>query len=226
MPAICLRWAAPLRGSPSSPYRLEAPTQSGSKPSRSTQAQRIPLAAPGAVKELFLPKWLFSLSSHSDPRLPSGNVRPKASFQGRTAVLARMMNAGRTGGLRLAPKRSVTGASLKTRRHAFHTPHVPRPTRGHASPAIASAHRGRGPSLPMLSLAHAHRRNRRNLRQNRRLFVIPFSQTIYQSLKARGKHPLAAIGAFSRKLCIIIFTIFRENRPYKTTSRKKGGQNI
>ncbi len=34
-------------------------------------------------------------------------------------------------------------------------------------------------------------------------------------MKARGKHHLTAVGAVARKLCNIIFTILRENRPYE-----------
>lgn len=43
----------------------------------------------------------------------------------------------------------------------------------------------------------------------------------YQSLKARGKHHSTAIGAVARKMCNIIFTILRENRPYEATPPKK-----
>jgi hypothetical protein len=36
-----------------------------------------------------------------------------------------------------------------------------------------------------------------------------------------GKHHLTAVGAVSRKLCNISFTILRENRPYEATPPKK-----
>ena len=153
-------------------------------------------------------------------------MRSKSSFQGCTAVLARMINAGRTDGLRLALKRSVTGASLKTRRHAFHTPHAPRPRRGHASPADCFCSSGKGTLASYAVPRSCPQAKPQESPTEPAAFVIPFSQTICQSLKTRGKHPLAAVGSASRKLHIIIFTTFRENRPYKTTSPKKGGQNI
>ena len=46
-----------------------------------------------------------------------------------------------------------------------------------------------------------------------------------ESLKARGKHHLTAVGAVARKLCNIIFVILKENRPYFPTPPKKS-QNL
>jgi hypothetical protein len=40
-------------------------------------------------------------------------------------------------------------------------------------------------------------------------------------LKSIGKHHLTAIGAVARKMCNIIFTILRDNRPYEATPPKK-----
>ena len=59
------------------------------------------------------------------------------------------------------------------------------------------------------------------LAANRAAFCDPILSEYYQSLKARGKHHLTAIGAVSRKMCNIIFTILRENRPYEPTPPKK-----
>lgn len=47
-------------------------------------------------------------------------------------------------------------------------------------------------------------------------FCDPLLSEYYQSLRSRGKHHLTAIGAVSRKLCNIIFSILSENRPYQT----------
>ena len=52
------------------------------------------------------------------------------------------------------------------------------------------------------------------LAANRAAFCDPILSEYYQSLRARGKHHLAAVGAVSRKLCNIIFAILRENPPY------------
>ena len=52
-------------------------------------------------------------------------------------------------------------------------------------------------------------------------FCDPILSEYYQSLKARGKHHLTAVGAVARKLCNIIFAILRENRPYEATPPKK-----
>ena len=59
------------------------------------------------------------------------------------------------------------------------------------------------------------------LAANRAAFCDPILSEYYQSLKARGKHHSTAIGAVSRKMCNIIFTILRENRPYQATPPKK-----
>ena len=58
------------------------------------------------------------------------------------------------------------------------------------------------------------------LAANRAAFCDPILSEYYQSLKARGKHHLTAVGAVSRKLCNIIFTILRENRPYEASPPK------
>jgi transposase len=46
-------------------------------------------------------------------------------------------------------------------------------------------------------------------------FKDPILSDYYQSLRARGKHHLTAIGAVSRKMCNIIFAVLRDNRPYQ-----------
>ncbi|MDR1019881.1 MAG: hypothetical protein LBL73_03900 [Synergistaceae bacterium] len=58
---------------------------------------------------------------------------------------------------------------------------------------------------------------------NRAAFCDPILSEYYQSLKARGKHHLTAVGAVSRKMCNIIFTILRENRSYEPIPPKKQG---
>jgi len=63
------------------------------------------------------------------------------------------------------------------------------------------------------------------LAANRAAFCDPILSEYYQSLKARGKHHLTAVGAVARKMCNIIFTILRENRPYEATPPKKGQLN-
>ena len=45
-------------------------------------------------------------------------------------------------------------------------------------------------------------------------FKDPALSVYYQSLKARGKHHLTAIGAVARKMCNIIFAVLRNNKPY------------
>lgn len=50
----------------------------------------------------------------------------------------------------------------------------------------------------------------------------PILSAYYQSLRARGKHHLTAVSAVARKMCNIIFTILKENRPYETTPPKRG----
>lgn len=59
------------------------------------------------------------------------------------------------------------------------------------------------------------------LAANRAAFCDPILSEYYQSLKARGKHHLTAVGAVARKMCNIIFTILRENRPYEAVPPKK-----
>ncbi len=53
------------------------------------------------------------------------------------------------------------------------------------------------------------------------LLNYPTPMTCYQSLKARGKHHLTAVGAVARKMCNIIFTLLRENRSYEAILPKK-----
>ena len=53
------------------------------------------------------------------------------------------------------------------------------------------------------------------LAAGRAAFCDPILSDYYQSLRARGKHHLTAVGAVARKLCNIIFAILTENRPYK-----------
>lgn len=45
-------------------------------------------------------------------------------------------------------------------------------------------------------------------------FNDPQLHAFYAKKKAEGKHHNACIGAVSRKLCILVFTILKENRPY------------
>ena len=45
-------------------------------------------------------------------------------------------------------------------------------------------------------------------------FSDPSLSKYYQSLRARGKHHLTAIGAVARKMCNIIFAVLRDNKPY------------
>lgn len=59
------------------------------------------------------------------------------------------------------------------------------------------------------------------LAAQRAAFCDPILSEYYQSLKARGKHHLTAVGAVARKLCNIIFTILRENRAYQAQPPKK-----
>lgn len=49
---------------------------------------------------------------------------------------------------------------------------------------------------------------------SRAAFCDPVLSEYYQSLRARGKHHLTAIGAVSRKLCNTIYAILKENRPW------------
>jgi len=59
------------------------------------------------------------------------------------------------------------------------------------------------------------------LAANRAAFCDPILAEYYQSLKVRGKHHLTAVGAVARKMCNIIFTILRENRPYEAMPPKR-----
>lgn len=45
-------------------------------------------------------------------------------------------------------------------------------------------------------------------------FKDPALSVYYQSLRARGKHHLTAVGAVARKLCNIIFSVLTNNKPY------------
>lgn len=58
------------------------------------------------------------------------------------------------------------------------------------------------------------------LAANRAAFCDPVLSAYYQSLRARGKHHLTAVGGVARKLCNIIFVILKENRPYQPTPPK------
>ena len=49
---------------------------------------------------------------------------------------------------------------------------------------------------------------------SRAVFCDPVLSDYYQSLRARGKHHLTAVGAVARKLCNIIFAVLRDNKPY------------
>lgn len=49
---------------------------------------------------------------------------------------------------------------------------------------------------------------------NRAAFVDPVLSNYYQSLRARGKHHLTAVGGVARKLCNIIFAVLRDNKLY------------
>lgn len=63
------------------------------------------------------------------------------------------------------------------------------------------------------------------LAASRAAFCDPILSEYYQSLRARGKHHLTAIGAVSRKLCNIIFAILSENRPYEAVPPRGIRQN-
>ena len=58
------------------------------------------------------------------------------------------------------------------------------------------------------------------LAAGRAAFCDPILSDYYQSLRARGKHHLTAVGAVARKLCNIIFVILRDNRPYEVMPPK------
>lgn len=49
---------------------------------------------------------------------------------------------------------------------------------------------------------------------NRAAFCDPVLSDYYQSLRARGKHHLTAVGAVARKMCNIIFAVLRDDKPY------------
>lgn len=53
------------------------------------------------------------------------------------------------------------------------------------------------------------------LAASRAAFCDPILSEYYQSLRARGKHHLTAIGAVCRKMCNLIFIILKEDRPYQ-----------
>ena len=53
------------------------------------------------------------------------------------------------------------------------------------------------------------------LAAQRAAFCDPVLSEYYQSLRARGKHHLTAVGAVSRKLCNTIYTILKEDRPWQ-----------
>ena len=59
------------------------------------------------------------------------------------------------------------------------------------------------------------------LAAGRAVFCDPILSEYYQSLRARGKHHLTAVGAVARKMCNIIFAILKENRPYEPQPPKK-----
>ena len=58
------------------------------------------------------------------------------------------------------------------------------------------------------------------LAASRAAFCDPILSEYYQSLRARGKHHLTAIGAVSRKMCNTIYTILKENRPWQPVPPK------
>lgn len=63
------------------------------------------------------------------------------------------------------------------------------------------------------------------LAAQRAAFCDPILSEYYQSLRARGKHHLTAVGGVARKLCNIIFVILKENRPYLPTPPKNPQKN-
>ena len=58
------------------------------------------------------------------------------------------------------------------------------------------------------------------LAASRAAFCDPILSEYYQSLRARGKHHLTAIGAVSRKMCNTIYAILKENRPWQPVPPK------
>jgi hypothetical protein len=63
------------------------------------------------------------------------------------------------------------------------------------------------------------------LAASRAAFCDPILSEYYQSLRARGKHHLTAVGAVARKLCNIIFAILTKNRPYEPLPPKAKPQS-
>jgi len=59
------------------------------------------------------------------------------------------------------------------------------------------------------------------LAAGRAAFCDPILSEYYQSLRARNKHHLTAVGAVARKMCNIIFAILKENRLYESQPPKK-----
>jgi transposase len=59
------------------------------------------------------------------------------------------------------------------------------------------------------------------LAASRAAFCDPTLSKHYESLKARGKHHNVAIGSVARKMCNIVFTILKENRPYEPLPPKR-----
>ena len=53
------------------------------------------------------------------------------------------------------------------------------------------------------------------LASQRAAFCDPILSEYYQSLRARGKHHLTAVGGVARKMCNIIFVILKEHRHYQ-----------
>jgi transposase len=64
------------------------------------------------------------------------------------------------------------------------------------------------------------------LAASRAAFCDPILSKYYQSLKARGKHHLTAVSAVARKMCNIIFTILKEDRPYEALPPKPAAKPI
>lgn len=58
------------------------------------------------------------------------------------------------------------------------------------------------------------------LAASRAAFCDPILSEYYQSLRARGKHHLTAVGAVSRKLCNTIYIILKEDRPWQPVPPK------
>ena len=63
------------------------------------------------------------------------------------------------------------------------------------------------------------------LAAGRAAFCDPILSEYYQSLRARGKHHLTAVGAVARKMCNIIFVILRDNRVYEPLPPKANSEN-